>query len=59
VGGKEVKRFYYKAMRDFTGNIAWILFFISPSNMGSGAWWEASNHYDRKLSMLEHPSSGR
>jgi hypothetical protein len=54
-----VKRLYYRAMRAFTRDVAWGLFFIDPQNRCSGPWWEASEYYNRKLSMLEHPSSGR
>lgn len=45
-----MKTAYYRFMETFCMRVAWFLFMIEPTNRSSGAWFEASRHYSRKIS---------
>lgn len=54
-----MKEFYYRTMSLIASEIAWFWFTIEPTNRVSGRWHEMHLAYERKISMLKHPSNGK
>lgn len=53
-----MKELYYRVMSRITAEIAWFWFMVEPTNRVSGKWYDSHLYYERKLSMLKHPSNG-
>ena len=45
-----MKLAYYRFMENFCLRVAWFWFMIEPTNRSSGAWFESSRYYSRKIS---------